>query len=201
MHARIVSAFLVLSAAALAACSGTGTGGGGGGETGSADPAIRNAPPVTGNCLVSIRLWNRNRDAVGSAPTTAALVNTSSDWGQKLSSGRASSTEIRVLADDEMGRLLAALESEGFGSHARPDVTLESVDGDGTVRGVLVVKRDGVSKGIPYYAGSSDADVFRRCRDWVIKAHSATQGFEVRATMGGEDPERTFQAPPIKPRR
>lgn len=200
-----VVAAAISAALAAGGCAGSGGGGGGGGGGSDAivsDPGVRNAQPVTGNCQVTLRTWNRNPDAPSTAPTTVALVNASSEKGRMLLTGKATSSSVRPLEDDEMGRLLAVLDAKGFASHAKPGVTLESVSDDTRVRGVLVIDRDGVSRGITYYAGAADAGVFRDCKNLVFSTHNAVGGFEVRAATGdAADPNRTFQAPPIKMRR
>jgi hypothetical protein len=195
---RAVRPWICLAlAVSVAACGSDGASTGPGGRTVDV-PA--NAPAAKGNVMVTIRTWNRNPNAGNPPPTDAALVNASSEVGQRLTSGRASSTVVRTLEDEEMGKLLAMLEAEGFYGAAKEGMSLRTLTDDGRRRGVIVVERDGRSVGLEYYPGSPGADVFRQCRDMIHQIHDRVGGWEARAATGPAD-ERLIQAPKAPPLR
>lgn len=195
---RLPSLALVLVlAASVAACGSTGgsSGGGGGG-------AYANAPAAKGNVQVVIRTWDPR---TAQSNMTASLVNESSDAGRKLRSGRASSTVVRVLDDVQMGAILAALDKEGFATTARDGVTLDGLRPDAERRGVIIVERDGVSRGIDFVAGRDQGSlpsVYVECKRIILAAHASIPGYEARVSTGTEDdPSRVFQSPKAPPIR
>lgn len=198
--ARPWIALALALAASLAAACGGGASGGGGGVGGRTVDVPSDAPAAAGNVIVTIRTWNRNPNAGNLPPTDAALVNASSEVGQRLTSGRASSTVVRVLEDAEMGRLLAMLDEAGFWGSAKDGVTLANLEDDGRRRGVIVVEQSGRKAGLEYYPGSPGADVFRQCRDMIHQIHDRVGGWEARASTGPAD-ERLIQAPKAPPLR
>jgi hypothetical protein len=201
---RVRAVLLVLACAALAACGSTGSAGGGpggGGDPSSAEDAL---PPgtraVTGNHQVVLRTWNPNNPSA--APTTAALVNASSESGRKLQTGRATSTVVRVITDAEMGALLAAMADKGFDTVATPGLTLDGLRADGRRRGVIVVEQDGQTRGIDFglnMGGTQVPTVYTECKKIILAVHMNIPGLEVRtSTDANDDPSRLFQAPPAR---
>lgn len=190
----------LLLAAAVAGCAGTGSGSGAGGASGGS--SVESAPPVSGNHQVVLRTWDPNRP--GEPNLTAALVNRSSEAGRKLSSGMASSTVVRVISDEEMGRLLAALDDAGFSATARAGVALDRIAPDSERRGVIVVEHDGKTRGIDFVAGADARAVgktYVECKKIILYTHGLISGFETRVTTGEQDPSRIFQAPKAPPIR
>lgn len=195
-------AVLALAGASLAGGCGSTSGeegvpGEGGGEMAS----MPDAQAVTGDHQVLIRTWDP-RD-LSRPPFTAALVNESSDAGRRLTSGKASSTVVRVVTDQEMGALLQVLDEKGFSANATDGVTLQGLKPDGRRRGVIIVEKDGATRGIEFFpnmAGTAIPTVYTECKQIIVSCHRRIEGIEVRATTGAEaeDPSRTFQAPPIR---
>ena len=102
---------LAVGAVALAACAGSGSSSGSGGD-GAERPSLAGwdeGDPAQGNVQVTWKQLDPRHPAV-----TQTLVNESSEMGRRLRSGRASSAETKVISDEEMGRLLAALTKVGF---------------------------------------------------------------------------------------
>lgn len=176
-------------------------------DEGGGDPAVDGShlpfvvgEPVTGNVHVTLRTWNPNTGE----PSTHALVNESSEVGTKIRSGRASSTVTRVIGDEEMGSLLATMDEIGFSGVAEAGVTLESLPPDARRRGVIVVERDGSPAGLvfaPNMGTTAVPKVYRDCKGLILKVHMSVPGYAISAGTGDADPERTFQAPPIKMKR
>jgi hypothetical protein len=191
-----VAALLVLPGCGLFGGSGSG-GGGGGGAAGDLAPA----KAVQGNVMVTLRTYHPN------APTTTmALVNASSESGRRLASGKATSREIRVITDDDMGRLLAEMDRRGFSGQARAGLTLAQLTDNPSRRGVILVEENGSSRGIEFSTGAGGTalpTVYTECKKLVWGVHMAVPGFEVRATTDNAmDAENVFQAPPARlPRR
>lgn len=188
---------LVLAAAACGSTDGSGGGGGGGGG----DEVVSGGPAVTGDHQVLIRTWDPTDPS--RPPFTAALVNASSDAGRRLTSGKASSTVVRVLSDQDMGTLLQLLDEKGFSANATEGVTLQGLRPDSQRRGVIIVEKDGQTKGIELLlrmGGTAIPTVYTECKKIIVKAHREIEGLEIRTSTGAdvEDPSRTFQAPPIR---
>ena len=199
---RVRAVLLVLACAALAACGSTGSSGGGSGGGGESSSGGEDALPpgtraVTGNHQVVLRTWNPNNPSA--APTTAALVNASSESGRKLTTGRATSTVVRVISDAEMGALLAAMQEKGFDGVATPGLTLDGLRADGRRRGVIVVEQDGQTRGIDFglnMGGTQVPTVYTECKKIILAVHMNIPGLEVRtSTDPADDPSRIFQAP------
>jgi hypothetical protein len=193
----------LLAGGAVAGCGGTqsaaGTpaGLGGGGEP-LAD--LSNVKPVTGNVQVTLRLTPAGRQV-----TTIALVNESSETGRKLSTGRATSAQIRVLDDLGMGRLIAELNARGFAANSSPGMTLENLRDYSGRRGVIIVDDGGSTRGIDFGTGTGGGalpNAYVECKKLIMGVHGALQGFEVRAsTDAADDPERQFGGGTIKMNR
>ena len=178
----------------------------GDGGSGIDDPVLQGqgievveGAPVAGNVHVQLRTWDPD---TGKA-ATFVLVNASSEAGQKLRSGRATSTVTRVLDDDGMGSLLATLEENGFTGVAADGVTLDNLEPDSRRKGVIVVERDGASRGLVSEpnVGRTVATVFRDCKVLILQVHGSIPGSAASASTGESNPDRTFQAPPIRMER
>ena len=151
--------------------------------------------PVHGDVAVT---WKNLNPA--NPPASASLVNESSEVGQKLKSGKANSSVIRVLTDAQMGGLLAALEKDGFFQYATDGMGLDTVPDLAGRKGVIVVTQDGRSKGLLSLPGTGAGPVpkvFYNSKMLIIGIHSQLPGAEVRAGIGEPD-ERIFTAPPPK---
>ena len=203
---RSLAPFLVLAcAAALAACGRTGTSGGRSIDMGdsSGGASLEGVHPVKGNVQVVLRTWNPEHPELG--PSTYALVNTSSESGRKLASGKATSTVIRPISDEQMGALLAAIDQKGFSTHAKSGVTLEGLSPDSRRRGVIIVDDNGTTRGLEMLAqanlgGTPIPTVFRDCKMIIVQIHGTIQGYEARVSTSPAD-DRTFQAPPVRMKR
>jgi hypothetical protein len=211
MLARLVRPFRTCVPALLAALALAGGCAGGGGASvrtsldGDGRPmSVPSGQAVQGDVLVVMRTYQP-----GHPTATMALVNESSERGRKLQSGRASSTEVRVVTDEQMGTLLAALDQQGFGAHAQPGVTLESVPDDPRRRGVLLVEHNGQTRGILFGTdrfGTRESKapvptVYTDCKRLVWALHSSVPGYAVSASTNPADVERLFSAPRIKLRK
>jgi hypothetical protein len=151
--------------------------------------------PVHGDVLV---MWKNLNPA--NPPAAAGLVNESSEIGQKLKSGKANSSEVRVLSDAQMGGLLAALEKNGFFQYATDGMGLDSIPDAPGRKAVIIVTQDGRSRGLlslPGTGASPIPKVFYNSKMLIIGIHSQLPGAEVRAGLGEPD-ERVFTAPPPK---
>jgi len=155
--------------------------------------------PVTGNVHVQLRTW----DPETGKAATFVLVNASSEAGRKIRSGRATATVTRVLDDDGMGSLLATLDENGFAGVAADGITLEGLEPDSRTKGVIVVERDGASRGVVSKpnVGRSVATAFRDCKLLILQVHGSIPGSAVSASTGESEGERTFQGDPIKMKR
>ncbi|MCE9636690.1 MAG: hypothetical protein K8T90_13380 [Planctomycetes bacterium] len=194
---------VVVCAAACAALSGcAGSASSSGGESSRGDAPI-SANAVKGNCQIVMRTWDP-RDPE-KTPVTSALVNASSEAGRSLQTGRKTSTVVRVITDEQMGAVLAALDEKGFAGNSTPGIALETLRPDARRRGVIVVDRDGTSRGIeflPNMSGTQIPTVYTECKRIIMRVHGEVTGLEVRAsTDQNDDPSRIFQAAPIKPPR
>jgi len=131
------------------------------------------------------------------------LVNESSEIGQTLKSGKATSSEIRVLTDAEMGGLLAKMGELGFFQYAQDGLALDNTPDVAGKRGVVVVTQDGRSKGLMLTTNLGMSPVPKAYADTkklVLFAHSQVPGYDVKANIGAPD-ERIFSAPPIRPKK
>ena len=197
-RALFASAALVAGALLSGACSSGGA---------VDDPALEGDPievaegvPATGNVHVSLRTWDATS---GPGGKTWVLVNASSEVGQKLRTGRATSTVTRVLDDAGMGSLLATFEENGFSKVAVGGVTLDSLPEDSRRKGVLIVEQDGASRALisAPNVGRSVATIYRDCKVLFLQVHGSIPGAAVSVGTGDADPERTFRAPPIRMNR
>lgn len=149
-----------------------------------------------GNTVVTWKnLDPRNPDV------TWSLVNETSDVGAKLRSGRATSTEIRVMSDVDMGTLLNELRKAGFFENATRGLGLGNIPDVPGRKGIVVVSQDGVDHGLmltPNLGGTTVPVAYRDSKQLVGAVHNALQGFEVRVN---QDTDRVFQAPSPKMRR
>ena len=198
---RLSLVLALLAAAPLAACSSGGSGSGAS-SSGSADVSggdtWNESTPVTGNVQVA---W-KNLDPAN-PPAAVGLVNESSESGRKLKSGKATSSQIRVLTDQQMGGLLAALEKVGFFRHATAGIALDNLPSVPGRKGVVVVTRDGKSVGLLLTTNLGTSPVpkaYTDSKNMILAAHHEVQGFEAKAGIGESD-ERIFSAPPPKLRR
>jgi hypothetical protein len=137
-----VSALVAL----LPAACGSGASGNGGepmiGAGATLVDRIEDGDPVSGNVQVTWRnLDPNNRDVV------ISLVNESSEYGQRLRSGRSTSTVTRVATDQQMGQLVATLRELGFYTHASPMV-LGALPEEQGRKGAVVVQQGDQSVGI-----------------------------------------------------
>ncbi len=202
LHVRAASAFLLAAALVLAASCGSDSSARGGGSTASADAPTggtwEDGDPVKGDVTVA---W-ANLDP--KFPTArVGLVNESSAIGQKLRSGKATSSEIRVLSDREMGGLLAQLGKLGFFQYATDGLDLGNAPDVSGRRGIVVVTQDGRAKGLMLTTNLGMSPVPKAYADSkkvILFAHSQVQGFDVKAGVGEPD-EHVFDAPPIKMKR
>ena len=199
-RAFALAALVPLAAAALTACAGTG-GSSGGGSSGGGAPI--DARAVKGNHQIVMRTWDPREPE--KAPVTAALVNASSEAGRSLQTGRKTSTVVRVITDEQMGAVLAALDEKGFSANATGGLALDTLRPDPRRRGVILVDRDGETRGIeflPNMSGTQIPTVYTECKRIIMRVHGEVTGLEVRAsTDPNDDPSRIFQAAPIKPPR
>lgn len=154
--------------------------------------------PVAGDWSIS---W-KNLDPKYPA-TTVSIVNASSEIGRKLLAG-ASSSEIRVASDAQMGALVSELRKLGFFEHAVAGLALDSVPDVPGKKGVVVLQQDGAARGLlltTQMGRSAVPQTYANCKKFVITAHMQLQGFDVKASLGPGD-ERILTAPPPKmPRR
>lgn len=196
-------AALFVGAALVAGCGGTGSSGAtGGGLGGGGEPLadLSNVQPVKGNVQVTLRLSPADRPV-----TMFALVNESSEIGKKLTSGRATSAQIRVLDDLAMGRLLAEMNARGFAANSSPGLSLDNLREYSGRRGVIVVDQGGTTRGIDFGTGTGGGalpNAYVECKKLIMGVHGSLQGFEVRASTNPDsDAERQFGGDPIKMKR
>ena len=198
----VVLACATAVGATVGACAGTGPSSGGSGAEARPSGDFR---PVTGNVHVILRTWDPKNRSDG--PKTFALVNATSEAGRRLASGRTPSSEFRVVSDEQMAALLAALDEKGFSAHASQGLSIKELPTDARRRGVIVVERDGASRGLELVAtgdlrASPVPTVYRDCKMIVVQIHNAIGGLETGAsTSVGDDPSRTFQVPKADLRR
>ena len=185
----------------LAACGSDGSSesGAGGSAAGSGGAGTWDeAAPVAGNVQVA---W-RNLDTANPA-AAAGLVNESSETGQKLKSGKATSSQVRVLTDAQMGGLLAKLDEVGFFRNATQGLSLDNVPEVPGKKGIVVVTRDGQSVGLMLttnLVSSPFPKVYTDSKNMILAAHGAVVGYEAKSGTGESD-ERIFSAPKPKLRR
>ena len=204
---RLVRRLLPLSAvtAALlvsASCSSDGAAGAQGGAANIAlanpDIAWTDGDPVHGNVLV---MW-RNLDPRNPA-SAVGIVNETSQNGQKLKSGKSTSSEIRVLNDSDMGGLLASLRKIGFFDHATDGLGLSSIPDVPGKKGIIIVTQDGHDKGLMLTTNlgkSAIPQTYIEAKNLIFTIHSNLPGFDVKASVGEPD-ERVFSVPPPKLKR
>lgn len=148
--------------------------------------------PVKGNVSVT---WKNLNPA--SPAASNSLVNESSEIGQKLKSGKANSSEIRMITDAQMGGLLAQLKQLGFFDRATDGLGLDNIPDVPGRRGIVVVTRDGRSVGLMLTTNLGPGPVpttYRDAKNVVLFAHSQVRGFDVKASTGAPD-ETLFSAP------
>jgi hypothetical protein len=148
--------------------------------------------PVGGNVQVA---W-KNLDPANQ-PAAVGLVNESSETGQKLKTGRATSSQVRVLSDQQMGGLLGMLDKVGFFRYATEGLSLDNVPDLPGRKGIVVVTRDGHSVGLMLTTNLGTSPVpkaYSDSKNMIIHAHGQVQGFEAKAGIGESD-ERIFSAP------
>ena len=195
LRPSIAALGIVLAALIPGGCAG---GGADGGVAFSAPDIeeFEDADPVSGNVRVTWRnLEPRHPDFTGS------LVNASSEAGQRLRSGRASSSITKVLEDEEMGKLIKALENEGFFQYATEGLGLSNVPDHEGQKGILVVDRDGTTKGLMLtrnLGGTQIPRVYTDCKSLFLAIHGKVSGYEIRINA---DVERVFQSPKIRMNR
>lgn len=195
---RLCFVFALAATLPLAACSsdesfsGTSPGGqaasGGGSTSGTWDEST----PVSGDVQVA---W-KNLDPAN-PPAAVGLVNESSATGQKLKSGHATSSQVRVLSDAQMGGLLAALDKTGFFRYATDGISLDNLPNVPNRKGVVVVTRDGHSVGLVMTTNLGTSPVpkaYSDSKNTIIYAHGQVAGYEAKASIGESD-ERIFSAP------
>lgn len=187
----------LLAGALVTACGSTNSGGGGEPMIGAGATLvdrIEDGDPVSGNVQVTWRnLDPANKDVV------ISLVNESSEYGQRLRSGRSTSTVTRVATDEQMGQLLATLREMGFFEHATPMVLGALPDEPGR-KGAVVVQQGGESVGLMLVrkqglAGSQIPKIYTESKRLIIGLHSSLQGLEVRTNQDDD----VFSMPPIQP--
>jgi hypothetical protein len=196
---RVASAFPLAAALALAAsCGSDGGGGGSSGYSGSSGATWEDSEPVAGEVMVAWQDLDPTRQS-----TRVGLVNESSEAGRKLKSGQASSAEIRVLTDVQMGGLLSKLAELGFFEYATDGLALDNVPDTAGKKGIIVVSQDGRSKGLLFRTNIGAGpltNAYINSKNTILYAHSQVIGFDVRANVGEPD-ERVFEAPPIRMKR
>jgi len=201
---RIVSAAALAAAAAVSAsCAGDsaateGSYGGSSEAVGSSGPTWGDGDPVQGEVTVA---W-QNLDPKYPA-ARVGLVNESSTIGHKLKSGQATSSEIRVLTDAEMGGLLSKMSELDFFQYATDGLALDTIPDVPGRKRIIIVTQDGRSKGLMLTTNLGMSPVPKAYADnkkIVLFAHSQVPGFDVKANVGAPD-ERIFSAPPIRPRK
>jgi hypothetical protein len=194
---HVVAALSLTTALLLASGCGSDGGGASGGNlvnSGSAE-TWDDGEPVQGNVSVT---WKNLNPA--NPPASASLVNESSEIGKKLKSGTASSSEIRVISDAQMGGLLDQLKKFGFFDHATDGLGLDSIPDLPGRRGIVIVTQEGHSRGLMLTTNLGPGPVpqtYRDCKYVVLLAHSQAPGAEVRAGIGAPD-DSLLSAP--KPR-
>lgn len=161
-------------------------------------PTWEDGEPVQGNVLVA---WKNLDPAYQSA--AVGLVNESSEIGQKLKSGKSTSSEIRVLSDREMGGLLQQLAQLGFFKYATEGLSLDTIPERTGKKGIVVVTQDGRAQGLLLTLNLGTSPVPKAYADSkkiILFAHSQVQGFDVKVGAGEAD-ERIFSAPPPRLKR
>lgn len=193
---RLSLVLALAMAASLTACaSDDASDSGGGSSLGGVSPAGGSwdeSAPVTGDVQVA---W-KNLDAANPA-AACGLVNESSETGQKLKSGRATSSQVRVLTDAQMGGLLAKLEEVGFFRHATQGISLDNVPQVPGRKGIVVVTRDGQSVGLMLTTNLGTSPVpkiYTDSKNMVLAVHGQVMGYEAKAGIGEAD-DRIFSAP------
>ncbi len=193
---------LLLASLALAACANSPPGGGGGGAGGDDGDTRASGRAVQGNVQITLQTQTPSTPI-----QTFAFVNATSEIGRRITSGRATSTVIRVLSDADMAKLIEEIESRGFSSHAVAGRTLKNLPDASGRRGVIVVEENGASRALDFGTGSGGGALptcYLECKKLILGVHGALQGLAVSGTTtnSADDGSKVFQAPPIKlPRR
>lgn len=192
MKLRFAAVAWVLVALAVTACS---SGGGGDGNL-VLSPEVdlaSDAQPFTGDARVT---W-MNLDPDNPA-AVLTLVNESSEPGQYILRGEASSTSIRVMTDKEMGVLLGTMQGEGFFDHATAGLGTKTVGRREGLKGIVVVQQDGRDFGLVLerrQGGTPVPGIYQKCKALILATHGQIQGLEVRVDAD----EKVFDVPPIRP--
>lgn len=166
------------------------------------DPGdFREVDAVSGNYSVT---W-KNLNPAGD-PVVQTLVNETSEIGVKIKSGRATSSTIRVVSDEQMGSLVDKLREMSYFDHATPGVGLDNVPDVPNRRGIVAVDEDGDRSALIFtlHMGNTPVPtVYRDCKSVILRVHGAAQGgMEVRAGRGESvDADRLFKGPKIKMER
>lgn len=200
---RCAAALLCVVAATLVvpACAGGGGGAGGGSpsigelERPSIGP-VEPGDPVRGE--VAVTWQNLNPRA---QPLKLVLVNESSEAGKMLRSGKANSSEIRVLSDVDMGTLIGQLKERGFYENATKGIGIENIPNVGGRRGIVVLHDNGIDYGlmlVPGAGGTPLPAAYRDCKALVLRIHGMLPGYDL---IINADPDRVFSAPPIRMHR
>lgn len=129
------------------------------------------------------------------------LVNKSSELGGALASGERTSSEVRVLSDEDMGRLIEGLRGIGFFEHATAGLSVDSAPEVAGRKGIVVVHQDGRSYGLMLtrnLGGTPIPAVYRDAKGLVLTVHGQIYSPEIRVNV---DEDRVFSAPPIRMRR
>jgi len=196
---RVASVCVTAAAALLAGCAGDSTERAGTSDLAAAGgPTWEDAAPVKGDFTV---LWQDLNPK--NQQTRFGLVNESSEIGQKLKSGKASSSEIRVLTDVEMGGLISKLTELGFFKYASDGVDIDNAPDVPGRRGIVVVRQDGHSKGLLFRTNLGAGpltNAYLDSKKIILYVHGQVPGWDMKAQIGAPD-ERVFDAPKIQMKR
>ena len=200
---RLATLVLLFAAAAAAAgCSSDGGSRTGGSSESSASPSAGTpSAPVAHGATIRVTYHNYIPDKFGRTGTWS-LVNASSDLGQRLRSGRATSAETHVVEDEDMGRVLDGLRQTGFFNYARPGIGFDEIADRPGLKGVIVLEQNGASQAFESASGGRDgtaATAFRDSKILIVDAHGKLEGYAIKVGQGDSDPN-TFESPGIQPR-
>lgn len=154
---------------------------------------------VHGNYAVTWKNF-RAKDKLTSA---FSLVNESSEIGQKLAAGKATSSEIRVISDSGMAWLVDQLKQSGFYQFATEGITLANAANTGSKSGVVVVTQDGRTLGLALLGPGPSAQAYETAKQLVMRMHSQAAPImgQVEAGAGESDTTKIFSAPKPPPLR
>lgn len=175
------------------------SGGGGGGERAAPREEARpTGEVVKGNYSVSWKSLSPRNKGV----TTFSLVNESSEIGTKLSSGKATSSEIRVITDAGMAWLVDQLKQAGFYQFASDGLGLANAAQSGSKSGVVVVQQDGRTLGLALVGPGAAAQAYETSKQLVMRMHSQASPImgDIKVSTGPAD-ESIFSAPKPPPLR